>query len=51
MVDFDSDFVHGTDGSPTTGSDEVIGQVGGVAVDKDGKVYVFHRGERVWNGL
>ena len=26
-----------------------IGQVGGVATDNDGNVYVFHRGQRVWD--
>ncbi|KAL8575177.1 hypothetical protein ACOMHN_042487 [Nucella lapillus] len=26
-----------------------IGQVGGVATDRQGNVYIFHRGERVWN--
>ncbi|XP_041372877.1 peptidyl-glycine alpha-amidating monooxygenase B-like [Gigantopelta aegis] len=26
-----------------------IGQVGGVAVDTDGNVYIFHRGTRVWD--
>lgn len=31
-------------------SGEAIGQVGGVAVDSDGKVFVFHRAERVWEG-
>lgn len=49
-MDFESDF-GGSVGSPTPGSDVVIGQVGGVATDKLGNVYVFHRGGRVWNGL
>ncbi|KAK7115903.1 peptidyl-glycine alpha-amidating monooxygenase B-like isoform X2 [Littorina saxatilis] len=26
-----------------------IGQVGGVATDKEGNVYIFHRGERIWD--
>ncbi|KAK7496068.1 hypothetical protein BaRGS_00012769 [Batillaria attramentaria] len=26
-----------------------VGQVGGVATDKNGNVYVFHRGHRVWD--
>ncbi|GFO44719.1 peptidyl-glycine alpha-amidating monooxygenase [Plakobranchus ocellatus] len=26
-----------------------LGQVGGIATDKDGKVYIFHRGSRIWN--
>ena len=26
-----------------------IGQVGGVATDNDGNVYIFHRGQRVWD--
>ncbi|XP_056022421.1 peptidylglycine alpha-amidating monooxygenase-like isoform X2 [Ostrea edulis] len=50
LMDFESDF-GGSVGSPTPGSDVVIGQVGGVATDKLGNVYVFHRGGRVWNGL
>ncbi|XP_061167257.1 peptidylglycine alpha-amidating monooxygenase-like [Saccostrea echinata] len=49
LMDFESDF-GGSRGSPTPGSEVVIGQVGGVAADKYGNVYVFHRGERVWNG-
>ncbi|XP_022332159.2 peptidyl-glycine alpha-amidating monooxygenase A-like isoform X2 [Crassostrea virginica] len=51
LMDFESDFGGGSNGSPTPGSEVVIGQVGGVATDKLGNVYVFHRGERVWNGL
>lgn len=52
LMDFDSDFGGSSSGgSPTPGSEVVIGQVGGVATDKQGNVYVFHRGERVWNGL
>src|SRR5688572_1938150 len=31
-------------------ADGVIGQVGGVAVDSHGDVFVFHRAERVWEG-
>jgi len=27
----------------------VMGQVGGVATDSSGNVYVFHRGNRTWN--
>lgn len=51
-MDFESDFGGSSSGgSPTPGSEVVIGQVGGVAADKQGNVYVFHRGERVWNGL
>lgn len=51
-MDFESDFGGSSSGeSPTPGSEVVIGQVGGVATDKQGNVYVFHRGERVWNGL
>ncbi|XP_064610137.1 peptidylglycine alpha-amidating monooxygenase-like isoform X2 [Liolophura sinensis] len=30
--------------------DIIIGQVGGVATDKDGNLYVFHRGKRIWAG-
>ncbi|CAG5132319.1 unnamed protein product [Candidula unifasciata] len=26
-----------------------VGQIGGVATDKDGNVYIFHRGSRQWN--
>lgn len=52
LMDFESDFGGSSSGgSPTPGSEVVIGQVGGVATDKQGNVYVFHRGERVWNGL
>lgn len=52
LMDFESDFGRSSSGgSPTPGSEVVIGQVGGVATDKQGNVYVFHRGERVWNGL
>nr|XP_022332156.1 peptidyl-glycine alpha-amidating monooxygenase B-like isoform X1 [Crassostrea virginica]XP_022332157.1 peptidyl-glycine alpha-amidating monooxygenase B-like isoform X1 [Crassostrea virginica] len=51
LMDFESDFGGRSKGSPTPGSEVVIGQVGGVATDKLGNVYVFHRGERVWNGL
>lgn len=52
LMDFESDFGGlSSGGSPTPGSEVVIGQVGGVATDKQGNVYVFHRGERVWNGL
>lgn len=52
LMDFESDFGGSSSGgSPIPGSEVVIGQVGGVATDKQGNVYVFHRGERVWNGL
>lgn len=52
LMDFESDFGGSSSGgSPISGSEVVIGQVGGVATDKQGNVYVFHRGERVWNGL
>ncbi|KAJ8304293.1 hypothetical protein KUTeg_017876 [Tegillarca granosa] len=27
-----------------------LGQIGGLATDKAGQVYVFHRGSRIWNG-
>nr|AEI84584.1 peptidylglycine alpha-amidating monooxygenase [Conus bullatus] len=27
-----------------------LGQVGGVAADSDGNIYIFHRGDRIWNG-
>lgn len=51
-VNFQSDFM--SDNSQTSSSvnglDYPIGQVGGVATDNKGGVYVFHRGNRVWDG-
>lgn len=29
--------------------DSSIGQISGVSVSKDNHVYIFHRGDRVWN--
>lgn len=29
----------------------VFGQVGGVATNEEGDIYIFHRGSRVWNSL
>lgn len=29
--------------------DSSIGQISGVSVSKDNLVYIFHRGDRVWN--
>jgi len=31
-------------------SGNLFGQVGGISLDKDENIYVFHRGSRVWNG-
>ena len=37
---------------PASDSDSaVFGQIGGVATNEDGDVYVFHRGSVVWNSL
>ncbi|XP_021344307.1 uncharacterized protein LOC110444234 isoform X1 [Mizuhopecten yessoensis] len=51
-VNFQSDFMSdkAMSSSSVSGLDYPIGQVGGVATDNKGGVYVFHRGNRVWDG-